>query len=75
MIIVDRLCMSRGFPAKMMEQTIMTSLNEVTRISLSSVIEDMLRETRAGLSEAVVVGPGKAILFYGRRSLGEGLKV
>ena len=25
--------------------------------------------------EAVVVGPGKAILFYGRHSLGEGLKV
>ena len=39
------------------------------------VIEDMLRETRAGLTEAVVVGPGKAILFYGRCSLGEGLKV
>ena len=38
------------------------------------VIEDMLRETRAGLKEAVVIGPGKAILFYGRHSLGEGLK-
>ena len=38
------------------------------------VIEDMLQETRAGLTEAVVIGPGKAILFYGRRSLGEGLK-
>ena len=35
----------------------------------------MLRETRARLTEAVVVGPGKAILFYGRHSLGEGLKV
>ena len=39
------------------------------------VIEDMLWETRAELVEAVVVGPGKAILFYGRHSLGEGLKV
>ena len=38
------------------------------------VIEDMLRETRARLTEAVVVGPCKAILFYGRHSLGEGLK-
>ena len=38
------------------------------------VIEDMLRETRAGLTEAVVVGPGKAILFDRRHSLGEGLK-
>ena len=41
---------------------------------MTPVIEDMLRETRAGLTEAVIVGPGKAILFYGRRSLGEGLK-
>ena len=41
---------------------------------MTLVIEDMLRETRAGLMEAVVVGPGKAILFYGRCSLGEGLK-
>ena len=35
----------------------------------------MLRETRGRLTEAVVVGPGKAVLFYRRRSLGEGLKV
>ena len=38
------------------------------------VVEDMLQETRAGLTEAVVIGPGRAILFYGRRSMGEGLK-
>ena len=42
---------------------------------MTPVIEDMLQETRAGLTEAVVVGPGRAILFYGRCSLGEGLKV
>ena len=41
---------------------------------MTPVIEDMLQETRAGLMEAVVVGPGRAILFYGRHSLGEGLK-
>ena len=41
---------------------------------MTPVIEDMLRETGAGLMEAVVVGPGRAILFYGRCSLGEGLK-
>ena len=35
----------------------------------------MLREARAGLTEAVVIGPGRAILFHGRHSLGEGLKV
>ena len=36
------------------------------------VIEDMLQETRAGLTEAVVVGPGKAIqeTFFGRGSKG-----
>ena len=38
------------------------------------VIEDMLQETRAGLTEAVVIGPRRAILFYGRHSMGEGLK-
>ena len=38
------------------------------------VIEDMLREARAGLTEAVVIGPGRAILFYGRCLMGEGLR-
>ena len=39
------------------------------------MVEDMLLEARAGLTEAVVIGPGRAILFYGRCSMGEGLKV
>ena len=39
------------------------------------VVEDMLREARGGLPEAVVIGPGRAILFYGRCSMGEGPKV
>ena len=38
------------------------------------MIEDMLQEARAGLTEAVVISPGRAILFYGRHSMGEGLK-
>ena len=38
------------------------------------MVEDMLQEARAGLTEAVVIGPGRAILFYGRCSMGEGLK-
>ena len=42
---------------------------------MALVVEDMLQDTRTGLTEAVVIGPGKAILFYGRRSMGEGLKV
>ena len=41
----------------------------------ATVVEDMLREVRVGLTEAVVIGPGRAILFYGRRSMGKGLKV
>ena len=32
-LLADRLCMCNGFPAKMTEQTIMTSFNDVTRIS------------------------------------------
>ena len=42
---------------------------------VAPVVEDMLRDIRAGLTEAIVIGPGKAILFYGRHSMGEGLMV
>ena len=38
------------------------------------LIEDMLQEARAGLTEAVVISPGRVILFYGRCSMGEGLR-
>ena len=34
----------------------------------------MLQEARAGLTEAVVTGPGRAILFYRRCLMGKGLK-
>ena len=33
----------------------------------------MLLYARTGLTEAMVTGPGRAVLFYGRHSLGEGL--
>ena len=36
-------------------------------------MEDILCDIRTGLTEAVVTGPGRAVLFYGRHSLGEGL--
>ena len=39
------------------------------------VVEDMLQDGKSGLTEAVVIGPGQAILFYGRQSLGEGLSL
>ena len=35
----------------------------------------MLHHGRTGLTEAVVMGPGRAVLFYGRWSLGEGLSL
>ena len=38
------------------------------------MVEDMLWEARAGLTEAVVIGPDRAILFYGRHSMEKGLK-
>ena len=40
---------------------------------MASLVEDMLHNARTSLTEAVVMGPGRAILFYGRCSLGEGL--
>ena len=38
-------------------------------------VEDTLCYARTGLTEAVVTGPGRAVLFYGRCSLGEGLSL
>ena len=40
---------------------------------MAPLVEDMLHEARTGLTEAVVTGPGRAVLFYGRCSMGEGL--
>ena len=41
---------------------------------MAPVVENMLQEARAGLTEAVVISPGRAILFNGRHLMGEGLK-
>ena len=41
---------------------------------MAPLVEDMLREARGRLTKAVLIGPGRAILFYGRCSLVEGLK-
>ena len=41
----------------------------------ASVVEDMLWNGKSGLTEAIVMGPGWAILFNGRWSLGEGLNL
>ena len=37
--------------------------------------EDMLHDARTRLTKVVVIGPGRAVLFYGRHSMGEGLMV
>ena len=39
------------------------------------VVKDMLCHSRMGLTEAVVTGPGRAVLLYRRWSLGEGLSL
>ena len=36
-------------------------------------MEDMLHDARTRLTEAVVIGPGRAVLFYWRHLMGEGL--
>ena len=35
------------------------------------LMEDMLHDARTRLTEAVVIGPGRAVLFYGRHLMGE----
>ena len=40
---------------------------------MAPLIEDMLCDARTRLTEAVVIGPDRAVLFYGRCSIGEGL--
>ena len=40
---------------------------------MAPLVEDMLHDVRISLTKAVVTGPGRAVLFYGRHSLGEGL--
>ena len=39
----------------------------------SPLVEDMLCDVRTSLTKVVVTDPGRAVLFYGRCSLGEGL--
>ena len=40
---------------------------------MTPLVEDMLHDVRTGLTKVVVTGPGKAVLFYGRHSLGQDL--
>ena len=57
----------------------MTLTEELGAIPLPShswmapLVEDMLCTARTGLTKAVVTSLGRAVLFYGRCSMGEGL--
>ena len=42
---------------------------------LAPMVEDMLPDSKSGLTEVIVTGPGWTILFYGRWSLGDGLSL
>ena len=58
--------------------TLMEELGAIPPLShfwTTPLVEDMLQDARTGLTEAVVTGPGRAVLFYGRHSMGEGLTV
>ena len=56
--------------------TLMEELGAVfppSHSQMEPLVEDMLHDVWTGLTKAVVIGPGRAVLFYGRHSLGEGL--
>ena len=56
--------------------TLTEELGAVPPIShswMAPLMEDMLHDVRTKLTKAVVTGPGRAVLFYGRHSMGEGL--
>ena len=56
--------------------TLMEELGAVSPPSHSwtaPLVEDMLCDVRTRLTEAMVTGPGRAVLFYGIHSMGEGL--
>ena len=40
---------------------------------MAPLVEDMLWDVRTSLTEVVVIGPSRAVFFYGRHSLGQGL--
>ena len=40
---------------------------------MAPLMEDMQHDARTRLTKAVLIGPGRAVLFYGRHSMGEGL--
>ena len=63
----------RGIHVTLTEET--GAVPPPPRAQTVPLVEDMLCYGRMGLTEAVVMGPGRAVLFYGRWSMGEGLSL
>ena len=56
--------------------TLMEELGAIpppSHLWMAPLVEDMLWDARTGLTKAVVNGPGRAVFFNGRHSMGEGL--
>ena len=55
--------------------TLMEELGSTPTLQLMDgpLVEDMLHDARTGFTKAGVTGPGRAVLFYQRCSMGEGL--
>ena len=66
-----RYCL--GIHVTLMEET--GAVPPLSHAWTAPLVEDMLCYARTGLTEAVVMGPGRAGLSYGRCSLGEGLSL
>ena len=54
-IMVVLLCMHSGFPTKILEQMIVTSLYDVTRVSCARVGENYKRRARLSLEAVITV--------------------
>ena len=46
------------------------AVSPLTHSWMGPLVEVMLQDARTRLTKAVVIGPGRAVLFYGRHSLG-----
>ena len=51
----------------------MGAIPQPSHFWIAPLVEDMLHNARTGLTKAVVMGPGRAVVFYRRCSMGGGL--
>ena len=62
-----------GIHVTLMEET--GAVPPLSHAWTAPLVDDILPYARTGLTEDVVMGPGRAVLFYGRCFLGEGLSL